>query len=222
MANLWLFDIDGTLVDIRDVQIAATQKDFEAVLGMHVPADIILGTFGMSEIESLKSIFKAISMPHNNSLIEKIIKLHPLNFAKVLSTNGIKPLEGVVTVLTALQAHKEYLGVVTGNLEGPARLILERAGLKDFFSILSCDDGRSERKQIVQNAIHSAKKRKYNFNRAIVIGDTTRDIDAGKHVNAFTVAVATGTDSFAKLQDSNPDIVLLTLRHYKRIFTALR
>lgn len=222
MANLWLFDIDGTLVDIRHMQIAATQKDYQAVLGLHISPDVVLGTFGMSEAESLKSIFQAMDVSYDDILIRKMVKVHSHNFAEILATNKIMPLEGVVEILTYLKNDKEYLGVVTGNLEEPARLILERAGLNGFFSILSCDDGKSERKDIVKRAIDAAKTQNYHFGRVIIVGDTTKDIDAGRYANAFTVAVATGTDSYEKLQASAPDIILPTLKDYRRVFEMLR
>ena len=134
----------------------------------------------------------------------------------------IEPLEGVVDFLTYLQNHKEYVGTITGNLKEPAKLILEKSDLRRFFSILSYDDGTKTREQILQHAIDEAKRQKYKFGRVVIVGDTTKDIEAGKYVNAFTVAVATGSDSLLTLKEKNPDIVLQTLRKYQHILEAIK
>jgi phosphoglycolate phosphatase-like HAD superfamily hydrolase len=127
-----------------------------------------------------------------------------------------------VEFLSQLRSNGEYVSAITGNLEEPARLILDRAGLTHFFDYLIFDDGKSERKQIVQRAVDEAKQRMYDFNKIVVIGDTTYDIEAGKHVKAFTVGVGSGSDDLEKLWAKNPDFLLPDLTYYKRILEALK
>jgi len=114
------------------------------------------------------------------------------------------------------------MAIITGNLEKSAKLILDKANLRQFFDYLSCDDGKSQRKEIVQRAIDEANTQNYQFEKVIVIGDTTYDIEAGKYVNAFTVGVSTGSDNMNKLKESNPDLLLSSLTQYKSILDLLK
>lgn len=196
MINLWLFDIDGTLVNLNYVHLASYKSAYRDVLEKHVSDKIIESQFGRSEYDTHKHIVSTLEIPPDDNLINRLTKAFELNSTRALiSLRKIEPLEGVVEFLTDLRNRHEYIGAVTGNLKVPAELILEKAGLMDFFNIFSYADGAKTREQIIQHAIDEARKQRYRFNKVIVIGDTTYDIKAGKYVNAFTVAVATGSDS---------------------------
>lgn len=222
MKNLYLFDIDGTLVNINDVHLHSYKLDYSSVLQRDVPDETLLKYFGMSEADIHPVIFRELNIPYNSDLIRKLIEGHPSNFKRAIGSTDIKPLKGVVEFLSQLRNNGEYVAAITGNLEEPARLILDRAGLTQFFKYLVFDDGKSERKQIVRRAVDEAKRRGYNFNKIVVIGDTTYDIEAGKYVKAFTVGVGTGSDDLNKLKMQNPAILLHDLTQYRRILQAIK
>ena len=64
---------------------------------------------------------------------------------------------------------------------------------------------------------NEANAQNYQFEKVIVIGDTTYNIEAGKFVNAFTIGVSTGSDNMNKLKESNPYLLLSSLTQYKGI-----
>lgn len=220
--NLWLFDIDGTLVNINDAHLASYKLTYKDILGVDVSDQPIIDTFGMSEVEMHIKILQGLGLSYDKSLIDRIITARPLNFKEVLGSSKIEPLEGVADFLTYLKNNNEYLGAFTGNLEGPARFILSRSGLEEFFSILSYDDCTKSKQQIIKYAIGEAKQNGYNFGRVVVIGDTTKDIEAGKNIGAFTVGVATGSDPLGKLQRSKPDSAVTSLKFHKTILNKIR
>ena len=223
MVKLWLFDIDGTLVNINHVHLASYKLAYRDVFRKDVPDKTIESQFGKSEYDTHISILSALGIHLDKKLIDRLTKTFELNSIRALSGLGkIEPLEGVVEFLTYLQNNHEYLGAVSGNLRLPAELILEKASLMNFFNILSFDDGTKTRERIVQHAIDEARRQKYKFGRVVVVGDTTKDVEAGKYVNAFTVSVATGSDSLLALKEKNPDIALSTLKDYKLILEAIR
>ena len=221
MADLYLFDIDGTLVNIHSIHLRAYTLDYAAVVQRDVPDALLLRTFGMSEAEMHRVVFKDLGLPCYEGLIKKLIDHHARNFQYALENNRVVPLRGVVEFLSYLKLRQARIAVVTGNLEGPARLILERSGLRHFFDFVSCDDGESSRKQIVQRALTMAQER-YAVQRVIVIGDTMHDVEAGKSIHAFTVGVATGNERVDTLKATNPDLVLESLREYEKIVDAVR
>lgn len=229
MRDLWLFDLDGTLVDIRDIQIATTLLDYQGI-GLNPSRELVLDRFGYSEYMAHVHILKALGYEPNEGTIERLINGHTPNFVRVISpVEHIKPLKGAIGFIKYLQENDEYLGIVTGNLKTPAELILKKSGLKDSFPIVSCDDGNSDRKEIVQRAIEEARSKGYRYNKVVVIGDTTHDLEAGKAVNALVVLAATGTvkrkaleQRVSELDYKHSSIVVPTLSHYKKIYLRIK
>lgn len=220
MKNLWLFDIDGTLVNINKLHLAAYRRTY-LDNGIRLSDKAILSTFGMTEKEMLDSVFSKIGLKYDQYLAEKIKREHQRNiFESINELNSIKPLAGVREFLTILSKHNQYAGIVTGNLKETAELILKKSKLSHFFRIIGYDDNKKSRKQIVKDAVFKAK-RKFDFEKVIVIGDTIHDIEAGKHINAFTVAVATGSDKLQKLKAMSPDLALPNLKNYRKIVDAV-
>ena len=221
MKNLWLFDIDGTLVNINKLHLA-NYREIYLKHGIAVSDSLILSTFGMTENEMHKKIFNKLRLPCNEELIKRLNQEHVKGVLKSLnSLNAIKPLGSVLEFLSYLKNNKEYAGVVTGNLKETAEVILNKSGLDGFFSFVCCDDGKKSRKQIIKEAVKKAKSRNYDFKKVIVIGDTIHDIAAGKHANAFTVGVATGSDTLSRLRKAKPDVAVNNLKNFMVILKTL-
>ena len=223
MADLWLFDIDGTLVNANDIHIRAYDLDYQEVMGFTVPADTLVKSFGPTDDFMHRKILDGMGKSYDDDQIRWLIAAHPGNFERIIGGKNIDPLSGVVDTLDYLKEQGHYLAVVTGNMEKPARLLLESSGLMERFAYFKCDDGSKgrTREQIVQSAIDEARSRNYEFDRVVVVGDTAHDITAGKAVEAFTVGVATGSYDLERLGSESPDIVIPDLTHYRRILDML-
>lgn len=220
MKNLWLFDIDGTLVNINKLHLATCRRTY-LDNGIRLSDKAILSTFGMSEKEMIDRLFPKIRLKYGNGLAEKIKRQHQRNiFDSINELNSIKPLAGVREFLASLSNNNQYAGIVTGNLKDTAELILRKSKLFHFFRVMAYDDNKKSRKQIVKDAVSRAK-RKFDFEKVVVIGDTIHDIEAGKSVNAVTIAVATGSDTLKKLKGKNPDFALSNLKNYKKIIKRI-
>ncbi|MEK6942954.1 MAG: HAD family hydrolase [Nanoarchaeota archaeon] len=216
MKTLYLFDIDGTLVNINKLHLASYKYDYYDVMKINVPDYMITKTFGMPDSSMHRQIFRELSINYDNAVAQRLMQLHPSNFAKVLGQHPVEPLEGVLDFLEAIRSAGHFAGVVSGNMEGIARLILEKSGLSKYFDVSSFDDGLSTRAQIVQRAIERAKSMKYDFGKIIVIGDTAYDIEAAKKSGAFAVGVATGSCTLQELQKT-ADLTLSSLKEYGKI-----
>jgi beta-phosphoglucomutase-like phosphatase (HAD superfamily) len=218
MKNLYLFDIDGILVNINRLHLQSYRQDYKDVLKLEVPDKVIISTFGMSDYEMHLKILGMLNLSATKELVRKLIAVHTKNFEDILISKQVKPLKGVVKLLKNLKKSKEYVFVITGNTKEHAELILKRAGLKFFFDYISYADGKSSRAKIVKNAVNMAVKKGYKFKNVIVIDDTHYGIRAGKCVHAFVIAVATGSESFNFLKKEKPDLLLNDLTQFKRIF----
>ena len=221
MKNLYLFDIDGTLVNIDNIHLDAYQKAYTELLGIEVPRDIIHRTFGMIEVEQHKQIFAQMSIPIDEKVIDHLVENgYKPNFAKIIKTFKISPLEGVVNFLDELKRRGEHIGILSGHTEETGIPLLENSGLRNYFSLLGlCIEGvHKSRADIARSILKTAREQGLNYNKAVVIGDTDSDIRAGKSISALTIAVATGRCSADELRTHNPDLVLNSMKEYQKIF----
>lgn len=104
-----------------------------------------------------------------------------------------------------------FLGLVTGNVRGGARLKLATSGLWEHFPVgaFGCDhESRNELPDFALDRARAHWGRDFGGEDTVVIGDTPRDVECGKAVGAATVAVATGRFPAARLERTGADRVL--------------
>ena len=100
------------------------------------------------------------------------------------------------------------MGLGTGNLEEGARIKLARADLMKYFRFGGYGSDSEDRPTVLRTAVQRAEKlagRAFDPRDVVVIGDNSRDVQAGKAIGAVTVAVASGPMKFAELADTQPD-----------------
>lgn len=101
------------------------------------------------------------------------------------------------------------LSLLTGNFEPVARLKLERAGLARFFSpgqgAFGSDAERREELPLIARtrAAGADGQQPWPRDRALIIGDTPRDVLAARADGLRCIAVATGPFGVDELQDAD-------------------
>lgn len=124
-------------------------------------------------------------------------------------------LPGVPGLLDALEPHPDVgVGLLTGNIEGGARLKLGSARLWGRFRVGSYGSDHEERDELPAIALRRAHEQ-WGFAlpaaEAIVVGDTPRDVTCGQKGGARTLAVATGSYATTDLEATGADRVLADL-----------
>lgn len=217
MSTLVLWDIDGTLMRGTG---AVTRNFLQALrevyklpdevkrvdYGGKTDGQIVLETLALHDIGEAAALelLPEFSARYHQLLDQIAHELH----------QHLRLLPGVVAVLEQLRERKVLQTLLTGNLEPVAELKLRALDLHHYFdvSIGAYGSDHRDRTKLVPIAREKAAAR-YGaaVRRAIVIGDTPRDIACGKAGGARTVAVATGTFTADELQAHQPDAVLATL-----------
>lgn len=220
---LTLFDIDGTLVRGAKCHYQAFVQAVREVYGINGD---MKGTnyAGMTDQQILRRVLEM------NGLDEVTIKK---GFADCLDTmiryylenvhkENIRVLGGVRELLKELQSQEVLLGLVTGNLEPIAHAKLNRVNLGSYFPFGGFGNDHPERHLLIKRALKIAQEDfNYRGERTFIIGDTPRDIAAGKEAGVKTIVVATGNYSKDELEQYEPDLVLKSLKDKNKLLKII-
>ena len=135
---------------------------------------------------------------------------------------GIMP--GVRALLDQLSDRDDvYLALLTGNLEGGARVKLEYFDLWRYFRCGAFGDELHDRNELLDIALErvTANGGPVKPSEVIVIGDTPLDVAVAKRGGARSLAVATGGYDAATLQACGADVVLESFSDVMAALTAL-
>jgi phosphoglycolate phosphatase len=216
MKTLWLFDIDGTLININNLHLIAHRKSFENVLCKKILDEDIIKYYGCTGYEFRKSVIKDLGLDCFEKIPEIADKFNDF-LLQEFSKSEVKPLPGVKDFLDFLSTDdKNIIGIITGNAEGIGKEVLNRAGIFNYFKIYGFDEGES-RIELLRRTINNVP-----WCKVVVIGDTEKDIAASKANDCITIAVCTGSCSYEDLMKENPDLVLRSMEEFPKIFNYLQ
>jgi len=182
-----------------------------------VPADIgTSSSAGMTDPEVATRTFEAVlrRAPSDHELARLFAWYVYRLQHEVAVSEGYRVLGGVVETLSGLMDRGVVLGIVSGGLEGSARIKLERGHLNRYFPVGAFGTDSPDRHEITRVAIARVSMmhgRDIEPSDVIVVGDTPLDIDAAKAVGATSLGVASGTYPVDELRRSGADFVLASL-----------
>lgn len=197
-----LFDIDGTLVSLGGVGRAAMQRAMTEEWGIENPLD------GISFAGATDGGVAA--RVGGDRARERVWRRYLLYLSALLRPNAGAPLPGVVELLDELGRSGVSLGLLTGNLSGSARLKLEHVGLWSRFDLGYCAfaEDHDDRRLIAERAVERCAGA-----RVVIIGDSSADVTAAKHVGVPVLITTTGPEPREQLERLDPDYLVSDLTH---------
>jgi len=209
---LLLFDIDGTLTR-GGPAVTAFRIALEHTYGTAGP----VGEYdfaGKTDPRILRDLLTAAGLAHDE--IDRGLPRFWVRYLAELeariATDPVTVLPGVRRLIGELAARDDvFLGLVTGNVAGGARLKLRSAGLWHHFPVGGFGSDHEVRNELPRFALDRASRhwgRAFDGEECVIIGDTPRDMECGRAVGAATVAVTTGRFSSAALRDAGAERIL--------------
>jgi phosphoglycolate phosphatase-like HAD superfamily hydrolase len=210
--RLILFDIDGTLVaggPAKDAFLEAMLDTF----GTTGDAEGI--TFaGKTDPQIARELLSAAGLEHGD-IDAGFAALWPRYLGYLeekLVTRPMRVLPGVRPLLEDLSSRSDVgVGLLTGNIEGGARLKLASAELWEHFRVGSYGSDHEMRDELPGIALGRACEiwgTDLEAKSAVVVGDTPRDVACGRSGGARTLGVATGRYGSDELWAAGADHVL--------------
>jgi phosphoglycolate phosphatase-like HAD superfamily hydrolase len=227
--RLVLFDIDGTLILTGGAGMRAFYRALSQVFEIPVKSEVIrpdgktdpliarefLAHFGRED--RWNETTRAVLFTAYLDFLE-----HEMQRAK--TTDSIRVLPGVKELLDHLSGRPGFaVGLVTGNLEGGARIKLRYARLDHYFRFGGYGSDSEDRTELIRKGMERGAEMvsPAGIERSFVIGDTPLDIIHGHAAGASVIAVASSRYSVSDLQAHNPDLLLPDLTPINRIESFL-
>ena len=226
--RLVLFDIDGTLLNSGGMGRAAMQRALGLVFGS--PGNPSYRYDGKTDKQIVRDVMRleGHTDEHIDARMEKLIELY-LDGLREGAKSGkfnVRPLEGVVPLLDALDQRKDVvLGLLTGNVEPGARIKLTAAGIDpNRFRVNAFGSDHEHRPELPAIARRRAGETlglDIAGDRLVVIGDTPADIECGRSLGARAIGVASGHYTVEQLQSHKPYAVFPSLKNTQHVLETI-
>jgi phosphoglycolate phosphatase len=207
--RLVLFDIDGTLL----TDCGASRDAFAAALRVVYGYEGDLGRYDFSgrtdpQITHMVLADAGYAADAVEAGFPQLWELYLQGLEANATPGRIVPLPGIPDLVDALAVHDEVvLALLTGNIEGGARLKLSGAGLNDYFPFGAFGSDSSDRTQLPPIAMRRAAEAlglTIEGSDVVIVGDSIYDVRCGAPYAATTIAVASGRTTADLLRAENP------------------
>ncbi|SMX30988.1 HAD-IA family hydrolase [Actibacterium lipolyticum] len=194
--RLVIFDVDGTLVDSQGHIKAAMETAFQAENLTPPAPEAVLGIVGLS----LNVAIAQLAPELDEKAVGRIVEAYKGSFSTMRAADMPSPLyPGALDVLEGLAQNDDVLmGVATGKSRRGLDHILDAHGLKRFFVTEQVADHHPSKPHpsMVQAALAETG---VSARDAVMIGDTSFDMDMGRAAGVGTVGVGWGYHGVERL-----------------------
>jgi phosphoglycolate phosphatase len=224
--KLLLFDIDGTLVLTGGAGIRALNRAFQQVVGIENAMSGIR-PHGKTDPAIVREIFTVRGGDSRFSdTVEQILDAYVAYLPEeVQSSKTYRVLPGIHSFLQTFRDHRDVVcGLATGNVVRGARIKLERGNLNSYFKFGGFGSDAESRTDLVRQAAARGMRQAGQTigpEDIFVIGDTPRDIDAGREAGFRTVGVATSDYTREHLEAAGADLVMADFERDRDQFLRL-
>lgn len=189
MIRLAVFDCDGTLVDGQADVIWAMRRAFERARLTPPDDSLVRRMVGLSLPVAIRELAPDLDAGQQQSVVE----FYKSSF-RARREEGLldEPLfDGIEELLRSLHAQGWALAVATGKSDRGLAACLAGHGLTDLFTSLQTADRHPSKPHpaMLEAALFEAAAQPA---QAVMIGDTTFDIDMARAANVASIGVAWG------------------------------
>jgi len=216
-----LFDVDETLVHTGGSGERSWSAAFEGLHG--VSADIgEHSSTGETDPQVARATFRGVL--HRDPSDDELSRLYAqylLHLADDIDlSTGYRLLAGAKETLHRLHEAGVTLGLVSGAMEGAARIKLMSANLNRYFVFGAYGSDSPNRTEVTRIAIAKASQihEDLSLNQVYVVGDTPHDVAAANACGAVSAAVASGRFSVEELREAGGTHVLSPLESQSLCF----
>ena len=202
--KLIIYDWDGTLMDSISVIAECLQLSFKELNLRDLPFEEAKSIIGLSLVSALEFLTPGYSQKNRDDLLVTYKK----NFLK-LSGQGLKffpKVDASLRSLGSLESNNVILAVATGKSRAGLERDFINTASKDIFSTSrTIDECRAKPDpHMIEDILLETN---ISAENAVMVGDTTFDMQMANQAGIRKVAVSYGAHPVADLQSQNPDAI---------------
>jgi len=207
--RLVLFDIDGTLIRTGGAGVKAFGRAFETEF--RVPNSTAQIKFaGRTDTGLVREMFTNHGVEPTQENLRQFFDSYVFWLDYLLWNCEGRVIPGVWEFIKGLRGASQppAIGLLTGNIRLGAEIKLRRFELWELFQTGAFADDHEDRNQIAAIARHRGGRLLDSDLRGeeiLVVGDTPRDVECARAIDAKMLAVATGGAKADELRAHNPD-----------------
>ena len=194
----YLFDLDGTLIDSTDLIMEAFRHTMRTHLGTVPDERRWRAGFGRPLRPQLANFAR------DDGQATRMVDTYR-DFTDEHHDRLLRPYPGMDDVVAALASSGARLGIVTSKTHGLALRGLARCGLAGRFEVLIGMDDVQPHKPHPAPVRAALQRLSVEAGRAVFIGDSPYDMQAGRAAGVKTAAVLWGAFTREELDPQSPD-----------------
>lgn len=202
--KLVIFDVDGTISDSQNHIVAAMEHGFAAI-GFAPPArEAVLSTVGLSLPEGMARLLPEASEAERAAIVEG----YKASFKTRRMVDPAPLYPGAAGLIDRLAGREDMLlGVATGKSRRGLDALCDFHGLGGYFCTRQVADDHPSKPHpsMVLAALSEAG---VDARDAVMIGDTTFDIEMGRAAGVATIGVSWGYHPVAHLRAAGADRIV--------------
>ncbi len=197
-----LFDLDGTLLDSKELIYRSFVHTFEKFYPNHELSDAELDSFFGPPLSVTFAKYT-----NDSKQIEEMIDYYR-QYNVEAHDELVNLFPGVKETIKYLSKHNYKLGVISAKKSDLVNHALEIFKIKEYFDIVIGQDEVKNPKPNPEGILLATRKLKSN--RAVYVGDSVSDIEAGKNAKIKTCAIAYKKDNgrAPMLIEAEPDMFI--------------
>lgn len=214
--SIIVFDLDGTLVDSAP-DLVGTLNKVIATQGLPaIPNEQVGHLVGQGALKMLDKAYAYCDTPLDEALRGRLLKDFLDIYVEHMADES-RPFEGVIDSLDTLKREGWILAVCTNKYEAMAVKLLKLLKLDGYFAAICGSDTFPVKKPDPAHLFGTIDRAKGDKAKAIMVGDSTTDINTAKAAHIPAIGVTFGY-SDVPMQSLEPTEII---EHYSEFMDAV-
>ncbi|TPV59778.1 HAD-IA family hydrolase [Aestuariibacter sp. GS-14] len=212
--ELIIFDWDGTLMDSA-AKIVTCMQQAAAMCDIDVPSnDAVSHIIGISLKPAIKQLFSI----DDEQLADRLVEAYKEVYLGA-DTTPCPLFNGVEDMLSDLVSNQHTLAVATGKARRGLERAWQQTGTGHFFTTSRCAD-EAESKPSPDMLLQLLNERGLSPSQALMIGDTTYDMQMAQVIGMDRVGVSYGVHAQVNLEKHQPKTIVHSISELHQVLTA--
>ena len=220
-----VFDLDGTLVNIGG--FVEWRKAYDEIVKYYLDEGCdpsVVNAYSANQLfNMLELIYQHMCEECGE---EKASEIHDSVNAILVKyektgANSCILMEGCLDILDWLREKQIPLGICTSNSRQSAETALELQGIREYFQVIV---GRTKEYSIKPDPAQLKKcfdDLKVDPRKGMMVGDSHKDIIAGKKLGAYTVGIPVYFTRIDLMKEAGVDVIIKNLSELKGVIESL-